>query len=79
MGNSMPKLTKCPTCGSAKIKSVRRTWAGVFGGRAYKVPNVRFYACPDCGEKVFDPDAVRKIQAHRPAFAKAARKTAGIP
>ena len=62
----MEKLTKCPTCGSGNIKSVRRTWSGVFRGHAYKVPNVRFYECPHCGEKVFDPEAVRKIQGHRP-------------
>ena len=63
----METLTQCPSCGSGKIKAVRRTWVGKSRGSSYKVPNLQFYECPDCGERVFDPEAVDKIEAHRPS------------
>lgn len=64
-------LTKCPTCGSDKIKKVGRKWAGKFHGRTYSVPRLEFHECPVCGEKVYDRGAMRKIGAHSPALAKA--------
>ena len=67
----MMKITTCPSCGSGKIKRVRRNWVGECSGRAYTVPDLGFHECPDCGEKVYDREAMRKIEAHSPAFAKA--------
>jgi len=64
-------LTKCPTCGSDKIKKVRRQWTGTFHGHTYLVPRLDFYECPACGEKVYDWEAMRKIEAYSPVFAKA--------
>ena len=29
-----------------------------------------FHECPACGEKVYDREAMRKIEAHYPAFSK---------
>lgn len=69
----MPTIKSCPTCGSARIKRVCRTLRRVYNGRPYAVPNVEFYACPDCGENLFDPEATDKIQAHSPAFLKPSR------
>ncbi len=66
----MLPLTKCPTCGSRKIKRVRRNWRGEVRGQAYVVPNLQFYECPSCGERVYDPEAVDKIEAHRPTSRK---------
>lgn len=64
-------ITICPTCGSNKIKKVRRKWAGEYQGRTYIVPSLEFYECPVCGEKVYDRDAMRRIEARSPAFAHA--------
>ena len=64
-------ITICPTCGSNKIKKVRRKWAGEYQGRTYTVSSLEFYECPVCGEKVYDRDAMRRIEAHSPAFAHA--------
>jgi YgiT-type zinc finger domain-containing protein len=66
----MLKITRCPTCGSRKIKTVRRTLTRRFEGEAYTVPNLAFHECPDCGERLYDRDAMRKIEAHSPAYAK---------
>jgi len=66
----MLPLTRCPTCDSRKIKKVRRNWRGEARGQAYVVPNLQFYECPSCGERVYDPEAMDKIEAHRPASRK---------
>jgi len=53
---------KCPTCGSDKIKKVRRKWARKFHGQTYSVPRLEFHEYPACGEKVYAREAMRKIE-----------------
>jgi YgiT-type zinc finger domain-containing protein len=65
---TMLKITTCPSCGSGKIKKVRRNRTGTFKGKRYTVPNLQYYECPNCGEKVYDRDAMREIEARSPAF-----------
>lgn len=67
----MLKITQCPSCGSRKLKLVRRDWTGTWQDQTYTVANLEFYECPACGEKIYDREAMRKIEAHSPAFAKA--------
>ena len=66
----MVKISTCPSCGGSKIKKVRRNWTSKFRGKTYMVPDLEYYECADCGEKVYDRQAMRKIEAHSPAFAK---------
>jgi YgiT-type zinc finger domain-containing protein len=68
----MLKITRCPSCGSNKIKQVRRTWTGTVQGQTYTVPNLRFYECPACRERVYDREAMRQIEARSPALSKVA-------
>jgi YgiT-type zinc finger domain-containing protein len=56
------KLTVCPNCYSKNLKKVRRTVSGTRQGRRYSVPGVEFYECPDCGERIYDPTAMRQIE-----------------
>jgi len=37
----------------------------------YKVPALEYHECPACGEKIYDRKALKKIEAHSPAFTKA--------
>ena len=67
-------ITICPTCGSNKIKKKRRTLTREFRDQMYVVPELEFHECPDCGEKVYDREAMRKIEAYSPAYAKARRR-----
>ena len=67
-------ITTCPSCGSKRIKRVRRDSTRKFEGHEYTVPNLEYYECPDCAEKVYDREAMRQIQSHSPAFNRAALK-----
>lgn len=66
----MIKITICPSCRGNKIEKVQRNWTGKYKGKTYTVPNLEYYECPDCGEKVYDRQAMRKIEANSPAFEK---------
>jgi YgiT-type zinc finger domain-containing protein len=71
-------LSACPSCRSTKIQAVTGEWSGSFQGKGYVVKDLRYFECPRCGEKVYDPEAMRRIQAVSPAFPKIhrGRKTA---
>lgn len=64
------RITMCPSCGSKRIKEVRRNWSSQFRGQTYTVPNLEFYECPECGEKVYGREAMRRIEAHRAAHTR---------
>jgi YgiT-type zinc finger domain-containing protein len=66
-------ITRCPTCGSDQIKKVCRDWTGTYKGRSYVVPELAFYECPVCGERVFEREALARIQAASPAYVKRTR------
>jgi len=67
----MMKIATCPSCGSRKVRKVRRDLTREFRGQTYSVPDVEFHECPDCGEKIYDREAMQKIEAQSPAFARA--------
>ena len=62
---NMIELKTCPTCGSAKIQKVRRTVTRGPIGRRYTVPQLTFHECPACGEQVYGPEAMEKIEVFR--------------
>jgi YgiT-type zinc finger domain-containing protein len=70
------KIASCPTCGSRKIRRVRKTVTRTHAGRTYIVPDLAFWECPACTERVYDRDAMRRIEEHSPAYHKARRATA---
>lgn len=66
-------VTACPSCSSLAIRAVRKEWSGSYKGKRYIVKSLRYFHCPRCGEKVYDPEAMRRIQAASPAFSRAQR------
>ncbi len=66
----MIQFSFCPSCSSKEIRRVRRDWTGQFKGQTYVVPQLQFYECTACGEKIYDRAAMRQIEAHSPAFVK---------
>ena len=65
-------IKKCPACGSQKIKKVKNNFEGTADGIKYTVSSLEYYECPDCKEKVYDINSMRKIEAVSPAFHKPA-------
>jgi DNA-directed RNA polymerase subunit RPC12/RpoP len=37
-------------------------------GMTYTVPSLYFFECPDCGEKIFDKEAMLQIEEKSPAL-----------
>jgi YgiT-type zinc finger domain-containing protein len=71
-------VSACPACGSTRIRTVRGDWSCTFKRKRSVVKDLRYFHCPRCGEKVYSPDAMRRIEAASPAFSKTrrVRKTA---
>ncbi|MCI5148972.1 MAG: YgiT-type zinc finger protein [Candidatus Electrothrix sp. MAN1_4] len=63
-------IKSCPSCGSDRIKQVTQDLVRRYKSQKYTVPAVTFYECPDCGEKVYDREAMLKIEACSPAYRK---------
>ena len=70
MRNLTVMIRHCPTCGSARIRRVRKGITDTYKGQKYTVPSVSFHECPDCGERLFDRVAMRHIETRSPAFRK---------
>ncbi len=59
------QITECPTCASPRSKHVRKNLRRTWNGQTYVVPNLDHWECADCGEHVYDRDAMHKIEATR--------------
>ena len=55
----MFKITTCPSCGSSKIRRIRGDSTREYDGISYVVPDLEYYECPDCGERLYDRDAMQ--------------------
>ncbi len=64
---TMFKITTCPTCGSRRIRPVRKDVTEEAAGKRYTIPDLEFYECPVCGEKLYDREAMRKLESFSPA------------
>jgi YgiT-type zinc finger domain-containing protein len=60
-----PKLTKCPTCDSTKLKLVRSDYTLKLPNRVVVVPKLDRYECPNCGEVLFDYDGIKRLEEAR--------------
>jgi YgiT-type zinc finger domain-containing protein len=63
----MIKITICPVCG-AKVNKVTKDWVSEFRGQEYIVPNLEYYVCLECGERIYPHEAIKKIEAFSPAY-----------
>ncbi|MEW6367943.1 MAG: type II toxin-antitoxin system MqsA family antitoxin [Acidobacteriota bacterium] len=68
--NDRLQIKRCPTCGNDRIERVVRDVTRSYEGHSYTVPAVEFYHCRKCGEKVYDREAMLKIEAFSPAYRK---------
>lgn len=68
--NEKLDIKTCPTCGSDKIQRVVCDVTRKYQGQTYIIPSLEFYDCSNCGEKVYDREAMLKIEAYSPAYRK---------
>jgi YgiT-type zinc finger domain-containing protein len=59
------KLSTCPLCASDRIKRVRSDYVLKMGAKTIRIPRLERHECPNCGEKFFDYDATKRIEAAR--------------
>jgi len=67
-------IKKCPSCGSNKINKVCRDWKSTIPGKKYTISSLEFYECPECGDELYDREAMRKIEAVSPTYKKIRRR-----
>lgn len=66
----MLNIKTCPTCGKKGVRFIRCDLEREFKGRKYVVPGLEFHECPSCGERLYSPEAMRRIETHSPAYRK---------
>lgn len=69
-------IKTCPTCGSKRIRRVKRNIESRRGGQPFIARGIKIEECPDCGERLFSPEALEDIAAQRPHTARRRRKSA---
>jgi predicted RNA-binding Zn-ribbon protein involved in translation (DUF1610 family) len=69
-------IDECPTCGSKKIRKVKKNWTGEVHGKKYDVPSLEYYECPVCHEKVYEREAMGRIQEKSPSLSHRHHKQA---
>lgn len=73
MKSLAPKLRRCPTC---QRTGLRRAMMDVtVAGRKEIARNVQVDLCPHCGEQLYDPPAMRAIEAAIPVRRRRRKKT----
>jgi YgiT-type zinc finger domain-containing protein len=55
-------IRRCPTCGSRRIRRQIMTIKATVRGKTATVPGLELEVCPDCGEKLFDLEASRRME-----------------
>jgi YgiT-type zinc finger domain-containing protein len=52
-------------CGSKRIRRVKRSIESKRGGEVFIARGIEVEECPDCGQRLFSPEAMEEIQAQR--------------
>lgn len=55
-------IRRCPTCGSRRIRRQTVAIVATVRGRKAEVPDLELEVCPECGEKLFDLEASRRME-----------------
>ena len=58
-------LRRCPTCGSTRIRTVVNDYRTRVHGEEVVVPGLERDECPGCGEVLFSPAAMRRMESCR--------------
>ena len=67
-------IKTCPTCGSKRIRRVKRDIPSNRGAEPYVAHGIEIEECPVCGERLFSPEALHEIAAQQPRQKRAGRR-----
>lgn len=67
-------ITTCPMCGSKRIRRVKRSVESKRGGEVFIARGIEVEECPDCGERLYSPEAMEEIEAQRARGQKRTRR-----
>jgi YgiT-type zinc finger domain-containing protein len=67
-------INTCPMCGSKRIRRIKRAIESRRGGSVFVAQGVTVEECPDCGERLFGPEALEEIAAQKPRSQKNSRR-----
>jgi hypothetical protein len=68
--NVTSHISACPACGGTRIRAFQEDWSNTYAGKQQAVKNLRYVDCPQRSEKVYNPRAMRRIQAASPSLEK---------
>ena len=60
-------LRHCPTCGSTRIRTVVSDYRTRVQGEEVIIRRLERDECPECGEVLFGPAAMRQMESYRKA------------
>jgi YgiT-type zinc finger domain-containing protein len=63
----MIEITICPVC-AGKVKKIKEDWVGKVNGQTYIVPDLEYYICAECGERIYPREALKKIELFSPVY-----------
>jgi YgiT-type zinc finger domain-containing protein len=59
------RILTCPSCERKALQAVTETVSFVVRGRKMAFPDVPHWRCNACGERLFDRESHRVMEAHR--------------
>ena len=63
----MFEITVCPVC-AGKARKIKEDWVGEFKEQEYIVPDLEYYICDECGERIYPHEAIKRIELFSPAY-----------
>ena len=55
-------IRRCPTCGGRRVRRQTVTVKATVRGKTAEISGLELEVCPDCGEKLFDIEASRRME-----------------
>ena len=55
-------IRRCPTCGSRRIRRRSMAVQVTVRGKSATITDLNLEVCPECGEKLFDLEASRRLE-----------------
>ena len=58
------KIKTCPSCEEKALKIVISDISRLYNGKTIIIPDVQYEKCSNCGEELYDGEAIDKIDSY---------------